>query len=649
MQQALHAGYTTLGGHATSIGNITPDYPLLLKGGFKGILDKIARKQKQLKMDSPAAVEKMSFYRASAMVAEAGIVYAGRHAAALEAEAVKQDAAGRKRELEKLAVICRKVPAHPAETFHEALQSLWFAHLMISLESSPHGLLLGRMDQYLYPYYERDLRENRMTREQAQELLECFWIKVTELIKIRDKFYSEAFAGFPLFQVAMVGGVDRDGRDATNDLSYLILDVVKEVRTTQPSVSLRCHPRSPERFLIQACRTVKGGLGIPSFVNDGIIIPKMLRRGATVCEARNYVTNCIEPEIPGMTDSRAHSGYVNFAKCLELVLYNGRDPRTGKDIGIRTGALSVFPTFDPFLAAVKRQMKHAIDLIESAYNLCESIHAQLAPEVLLSLLISDCIERGLTRTEGGSRYNHSTIYGVGLATLADSLVAVKKMVFEDQIIGLEALKLVLDQNFEGHERLRQRLVNKCPKFGNDNPGPDEIAQHLADFFCEEIQKRVSLRGGTYLAELHSVTMHVIFGKMCGATPDGREKETALSDGVSPVQGADRNGPTAVLKSVAGLDHLNVLNGTLLNQKISAVSLNSDADMRKLVALIKTYFAMGGHHIQFNVVDRETLEKAQIHPEQYRSLIIRVAGYSAFFNELTPEVQNEIIQRTEHRL
>lgn len=648
VKKALKTGLTTLGGHSTSLGNITPNYPMLLREGLAGIKERVSKKLKETKIRGPQDIEKIEFYKAALITIGAAIGFAERYAKHATKLAKKQTSPRRKAELERIARICRKVPRLPAMSFYEAIQSLWFTHLIFHIESSPHAILLGRIDQYLYPVYERDRREGHLTKEEAKELLECLWIKITELIKIRDNFYSKAFSGFPLFQVAMVGGVDENGDDATNDLSYLILDIVDDVRTTQPSISLRYHQKTPGEFMRKACRVVRSGLGIPAFVNDGVIIPKMLRRGATIKEARDYVTNCIEPEIPGMTDSRAHSGYVNFGKCVELVLNNGFDPVSGERIGLETGKLKSLRFFQDFSQAVLEQIRFAINLIEQSYNTCELVHCLLAPEVFLSLFINDCIEEGKTRQAGGARYNHSTIFGTGLATLVDSLGAVKKTVYDDRSISLEKLNHILSKDFRGEERFRQMLLNKCPKYGNDRDEVDDIARKIAAFFCEEVQSRRCLRGGTYIAELHSVTMHAIFGKMCGATPDGRKKGYPLSDGVSPVQGADRAGPTAVIKSVAKIDHLNVLNGTLFNQKFSPNILRTESDYDKFSSLIKTYFAFGGHHIQFNIVDGETLKKAQSRPDEFRNLIVRVAGYSAFFNELTREVQDEIIHRTEHQ-
>lgn len=648
MQAAMAAGLTTLGGHATSIGNITPDYETVLKLGFAGIKAQVQDQLQSIAYNAIEDGEKADFYESALVALDAGITFAKRLSILARKMADSQAHPSRQAELIEIANICDRVPHHPARSFHEALQSLWLTHLMISIESNPHGLLLGRMDQYLWPFYQNDLQAGRITPQYAKELLSCFWIKVTELIKIRDQFYSEAFSGFPLFQVAMVGGVDDEGNDATNELSYLILDVVASVRTTQPSISLRYHEKTPPTFLTAACKVVKAGLGIPAFVNDGVVIPKMILRGATLGEARNYATNCIEPEIPGMTDSRAHSGYVNFGKCMELALNDGVDPTTGKQIGPRTGLVPDFKSFEDVRQAVFVQIKNAIDLIETAYNMCETVHAQLVPEVFLSLFVRDCIHKGKTRQAGGARYNHSTIFGTGAATLVDSLLAIKHLVYDEKSIEFERLKTILDDNFEGEQRFRHLLLNRCPKYGNDGEAADRMAQRLIGYFCDEVQRRRSLRNGTYLAEIHSVAMHTIFGKLCGATPDGRQRHQVLSDGISPSQGADRKGPTATIRSVARIDHLKVLNGTLFNQKISPQCLKTDADIEKMASLIKAYFASGGHHIQYNVIDTATLIDAQQHPEAYKSLIVRVAGYSAFFYELTKEVQDEIIQRTEQQ-
>lgn len=648
MQDAMAAGLTTLGGHATSIGNITPDYEMVLNEGLAGMKLRVEKQLKDLSFNSFEDGEKATFYEASYVALNAAIGFADRFSALARSLADKEENPGRKEELQNISRICKHVPCHPPRTFHEALQSLWLTHLMISIETNPHGLLLGRIDQYLWPFYKRDMEEGRISRESANELLCCFWIKITELIKIRDKFYSEAFSGFPLFQVAVIGGVDETGYDVTNDLSYLILDVIETVKTTQPSISLRCHERTPSELLIAACKVVKAGLGIPAFVNDNVIIPKMILRGASLEEARTYVTNCIEPDIPGMTDSRSHSGYINLGKCMELVLHNGMDPFTGKQIGPQSGTVSDLKTFDDLYQALMMQIRHAADLIEAAYNMCETVHARLVPEVFLSLFIHDCIQKGKPRQSGGARYNHSTIFGTGAATLVDSLLALEHLVFNEKSITLQQFISILDNDFQGEERFRQLLLNRCPKYGNDIEEADLLAHKLVSDFCDEIQKRKGMRNGTYIAEIHSVAMHTIFGKLCGATPNGRKSRQVVSDGISPSQGADRKGPTATIKSVARLDHLKVLNGTLFNQKLSPQCLKTDADFEKMASLIKTYFAGGGHHIQFNIVDAKTLKEAQNNPDVHKSLIVRVAGYSAFFNELTKEVQDEIIQRTEQR-
>ncbi|MBW2122493.1 MAG: hypothetical protein JRH07_11680 [Deltaproteobacteria bacterium] len=495
-QRALKTGLTTLGGHSTSLGNITPDYPMLLRDGLDGIRARVSKRLRETRADCPGAIEKIDFYRAALVAIDGVIRFAERYARLAGRLAGKEASPERRGELERIARICRQVPRLPARDFHEAIQSLWFIHLVFHIESSPHAILLGRIDQYLYPFYERDLRENRLTREEAKELLECLWIKTTELIKIQDDFYSRAFSGFPLFQVAMVGGVDGDGDDVTNDLSHLILEVVGDVRTTQPSISLRYNQRTPDDFMRKACRVVASGLGIPAFVNDGVIIPKMLRRGATLEEARDYVTNCIEPEIPGMTDSRAHSGYVNFGKCIELVMNNGIDPLSGERVGVETGEPRSLRGFDDFLGAVLEQIRFAVGLIEQSYNACELVHSRLAPEVFLSLFISDCIESGKTRQAGGARYNHSTIFGTGLATLVDSLAAVRKVVYEEGIVGLDGLNRILCKDFAGEERFRQMLLNRCPKYGNDLDEVDSLARRVVRFFCETVQSRNCLRGGT---------------------------------------------------------------------------------------------------------------------------------------------------------
>lgn len=648
-KRGLRAKAITLGGHQTSIGNAIVDYDFVLQNGIKELIRKSNNQLDKLEIANYKDLEKYHYLKAVITVCKAAINFSQRYAELAARLSKTERSTRRKRELNKIAKICQRVPEKPARTFYEALQSLWFIHLIVHLESGPHGICLGRFDQYMYPFYKNDVDNGEITKEEAKELLQCLWIKMSNLIKLRDKFYSQAFAGFPLFQVVTIGGQSNNGKDATNELSYLILDATAEVRVPQPSLSLRYHDNIDEEFLFKACQVVRLGMGWPSFVNDEIIIPKMLARGYTLEEARNYATNCIEPDVPGKSDSRPHSGYVNFAKCLELALNDGIDPETRERLGPATGKPKEFRTFNDLFVAFLRQVKYQANLIRTSYNICELIHREMAPNPFTSALFLDSIKKGKSRQAGGPKYNHSTIFGVGLGTVSDSLAAIKKLVFEDRTLSMGKLMEAIKNDFEGYEKIRQILITKAPKYGNDNDYVDQICEKIVDDFCQEVQEYHNPRGGNYLAELHSVSMHAIFGSVCGATPDGRKAGNFVSEGVSPVQGRDNKGPTATLKSVAKIDHSKVLNGTLLNQKFSAGSLEGRENLRKFASLIKAYFTLGGHHIQFNVISTGTLKKAQERPDKFRNLLVRVAGYSAYFVELTKEVQNDIIARTEHHL
>jgi len=614
-----------IGGAGTALGNIAVDYPKVLKIGLEGIIAEIDEQLKQFQVKDIEDMNKYYYWEAAKITCQAVIQFAARYSKKAEALAECEKDKLCKKELLTIAKICKRVPAKPANSFWEAIQSLWFIILILHIESDPHAILYGRFDQYMLPYYLKDIQEGNISNKEVTELLECIWIKATSLLKLRDERSSKAFAGFPLFQN---------------------LEAIADVKVAQPSVALRFHNKISDKILLKSIEVIKLGLGYPAIMNDNIIIPKQLIRGATLEEARDYCTNCVETDIPGKTDSRAHSGYVNFPKCLLLALNNGRDIEKGEQLGPKTGDYKQFTTFNDLMIAYKKQVKYCINTIIEAYNIVDSTHAALLPEPFLSSLLDDCNTLGQSRQEGGARYNFSGIFGVGLAIVADSLAAVKKLIFDEKFIKMNELISSLKNNFKGQEKLRQILINKAPKYGNNNDYVDLIAKECASYFCEEVQKNRCIRGGNYIAELHSVATHVLFGEKTGATPDGRKANDTLSDGISPAGGKDIGGPTATINSVLKVDHMKALQGLLLNQKFSPSILAEDDTKMKFADYIKSFCLSGGHHIQFNMISNDTLRKAKKSPEKYRDLLVRVAGYSAFFVELNENTQNEIIARTE---
>ena len=645
-KQAIADGMITVGGQGTAQGNISINYSKLIAKGLRGLADEIDAKLAGFTPKGIDGTKKLTFWKAGKIALEAVIAFAHRYADLAEKKAAETADPARKAELLGIASTLRRVPEFPAETFREALQSVWLVYTVLHIESDPHAILMGRLDQYLYPFYRKDKAEGRLTDEQAVELLAGLWIKCTSIIKLMDSVTTRTFAGFPLFQNITICGQGPRGEDASNELSRLVLDAALVARVPQPSIGFRYHNRIDPDMLQKVCETIREGLGYPAVMNDNCIIPKHLIRGATLEEARNYCTNCVETDIEGMTDSRAHSGYVNFPKCLLLAMNDGVDPKTGRQVGPKTGKLADFASFDDLMKAYETHVAHFTKLIVDAYDLIDGAHAVHAPEPFMSCLLDDCIERGMTRQEGGTRYNFSGIFGVGLASVSDGLAAVKKLCFDEKSVAPAELIEALKNDFEGAEDLRKRC-EKAPKFGNDDDFVDLIARHASHVFCREVTQYPCMRGGFYIPELHSVSTHVYFGEVTGATPDGRYAGIAFSDGASPVGGRDKSGPTAAVRSLTKIDHLEALQGVLYNQKFSPSLLNTEGAIGRFEDYIRTYCDLGGHHIQFNMVSTKQLRKAQENPAAYRDLIVRVAGYSAYFTELNRNTQNEIIARTEY--
>ncbi len=632
--KASKAGLFTIGAPGTGIGHVIVDYENVLRNGLLRILDDLNEKEGE-------------YYEAVRTELTAVLRFAERFSHLASELAEKEVDELRRNELSEIARICKKVPAEPAESFHEALQSFWFIHLLIQTESNGHSMSTGRFDQYMFPFYQREKQKHGIDEEKALELLEMLWVKLTSLIKIRNEYYSVAFAGHPMFQNMTIGGQNVEGSDASNDLTRLILQATASIRVTQPSVSFRWHKKTPKDLKLQVVDVISKGLGMPGLFNDDAIMPMMIEKGTNPTEAYNYgILGCVEPIIGGKSDPRQNIGYVNLPKILEVTLNNGRDPKTGELIGRETGDPRSFRSFEELWLAYEEQIDYTIDLLTRADRVAAEILAENTPTSFISSLLEGCNESGKTMQEGGAIYNSGGIMGVGIAIVADSLEILRKFIFENQEMSMDELLTILADNYEGHEELRIRLENDPSKYGNDIERVDVLARDTGRAFCNSIQSRMTTRGGPYHGALFSVSMYIPQGEVLGATPDGRKAGYMISDGVSPTQNRDVNGPTAAMKSVARLDHSLCYNGTLYNMKFTPDFFKTESRREKFIGMVDAYFELGGFHVQYNVVSRETLEDAKVNPLRHRDLIVRVAGYSAYFIELDPFVQDEVIARTE---
>ncbi len=599
--------------------------------------------------NDPRVMDKRHQLEAMHIAAGAIISFARRHAAALNDLAAKTNDPEKKDELHYKAGICNHVPAYPPRSFHEALQAYWFIHLGVITELNPwDSFNPGRLDQHLWPFYKSGIEEGSLTRDHARELLQAFWLKFNNHpAPPKVGVTAEESGTYTDFALINLGGLKPDGADGVSELSYLMLDVVEEMRLLQPGSMVQVSNKTPDAFLARALKIISTGFGQPSVFNTDAIIQELLRQGKELADARNGgASGCVETGAFGK-ECYILTGYFNLPKVLEITLNNGTDPLSGKEIGIRTGKPGTFKRFDGLLSAYQKQLQHFIDIKIKGNNIIESIFAREMPAPFLSLLIDDCIQNARDYNAGGAKYNTSYIQGVGAGSLTDSLAAIKYRVFDRKQISLERFQKVLSENYEGLEDLRGELVSKTPKYGNDNDYADNILKKVFNYFFEAVDNRPTARGGKFRINLLPTTSHIYFGKKTGALPDGRKAFLPLSEGISPVQGTDRKGPTAVILSAARIDHIRT-GGTLLNQKFNPEFFEDEEGILKVVQLIRTYFKLNGHHIQFNVVTADLLRKAKKDPEKYADLIVRVAGYSDYFKDLSEDLQDEIIQRTEHK-
>ncbi len=675
------------------VGHVTVKYEEVLEIGYEGIIAKAQKELDGCKVGDENYAKKSHFLNAVILSCQAVIEYAQRYAElALEMADRCQDQA-RKQELLVIARNCSRVPAKGATGFYEACQSFWFVQQLIQLESSGHSISPGRFDQYMYPYYRKDMDNGNISREYAQELMDCIWVKLNDLNKCRDAASAEGFAGYSLFQNLIAGGQDKDGNDVTNDLSFMSIQASVHVHLPQPSLSVRVWNGTPHEFLIKAAELTRTGIGLPAYYNDEVIIPALQNRGLSLADAREYnIIGCVEPQKAGKTDGWHDAAFFNMCRPLELVFSNGMD--RGVQVGVQTGDVTDMATFDEFYDAYKKQMEYCISLLVNADNAIDVAHAERCPLPFLSCMVDDCMKSGKSVQEGGAVYNFTGPQGFGIANMADALFAVRRLVYEEKKFTMAELKEALAWNYgKGLDAqsaadvaetvLREmskagqtidaqtaasmisglvgmkpepakaarfeeihNLIEEVPKFGNDIPEVDYFARDVAYTYTKPLQNYKNPRGGMYQAGLYPVSANVPLGGQTGATPDGRYAHTPVADGVSPSAGKDVKGPTAAATSVSRLDHFIVSNGTLFNQKFHPSALSGREGLEKFVALIRSYFDQKGMHMQFNVVDRDTLLDAQKHPEKYKHLVVRVAGYSALFTTLSRSLQDDIIRRTE---
>ena len=675
------------------VGHVTVKYGEVLAIGFSGIKAKAQAELDKLCLADGDYQKKSRFLEAVMISCDAAIEYARRYARLALKEAEECTDPVRKRELLQIAQNCANVPEKGATGFYEACQSFWFVQQLLQIESSGHSISPGRFDQYMYPYYQKDMESGKITREFAQELMDCIWVKLNDLNKCRDAASAEGFAGYSLFQNLIAGGQNEEGIDVTNDLSFMSIQASMHVFLPQPSLSVRVWNGTPHEFLIRAAELTRTGIGLPAYYNDEVIIPSLMSRGLTLQDARDYnIIGCVEPQKSGKTEGWHDAAFFNMCRPLELVFSNGIDK--GVRIGPATGNVEDMTTFEQFYDAYKKQMDYAIQLLVNADNAIDMAHAERCPLPFLSSMVDDCMKVGKTVQEGGAVYNFTGPQGFGVANMADSLYSVKTLVYDEKKITMGELKEALATNYgkglgaedvaamtakianelkEAGKTIGEKevaailntvvaaseapevkangerilkLIEEVPKFGNDISEVDAFARDVAYTYTEPLQNYKNPRGGSFQAGLYPVSANVPLGAQTGATPDGRLAYQPVADGVSPSAGKDVNGPTAAANSVSRLDHYIASNGTLFNQKFHPSALSGRNGLENFVGLIRSYFDQKGSHMQFNVVSREKLLDAQKHPEQYKHLVVRVAGYSALFTTLSKSLQDDIIRRTE---
>lgn len=631
-------------------GETVCDHEKILTTGIRGYIDEC---RKNIESTIPQSMEeqaKVDFWQACIIQAQGLITYAGRMAAEAERMARECTDDKRRQELLTIAENCRTVPENPPRTFQQALQAVWFVHVYFYIEVCTTACGFGRFDQYMWPFYKKDvIDEKNITREEALEMLECFYLKSCEVYEVRDTWYATAFAGYPMWQILVVGGQTSQGKDATNDLSFLCLEAADDLRTTQPVMALRVWEETPEELIRFGCRMIQEGQANPGFFSDDAGIKIALAKGCTLEEAKDWtIVGCIQPGPGGGgADGSPDVGYVNMGKMIEFVLHNGVDPATGKRMGLETGDPREFKDIEEFKDALKKQILHHYDIVRIGYNMMQSIHMNRYPVIFASMVTGGCVQSGKSVQHGGAQYSTAGMYVTGAANLADSIAAVEKCVFEDRDLTMDELIKACDANFQGQERIRQLLLNKPEKYGNNLDHVDSIYKEMMHFIAGAVQNWSDARGGHYSFGIDSQTMNLPHGSVTGALPDGRLAGEPLCDAASPMMGRDMKGPTSTVKSVASVEPEGLQEGALFNLRFDPRGVQGEGGLKIIQGVIKTFFESGGQHIQINVVDTQTLRDAQNNPENYRGLMVRVAGYMAYFTELDRSAQDAIIGRTAH--
>lgn len=639
--------------------HLAVDYRQVLEAGLTGYKARTLKAKASLDLTDPASISKYHFYDAILIVLDAVKTFAERYAELAEKMA-ETAPLKRKAELLEISRICSKVPNQPAETFQEAVQSVWFIQLILQIESNGHSLSYGRFDQYMYPYLKADLETGSITENEAVELLTNLWIKTMTINKVRSQAHTFSSAGSPLYQNVTIGGQTREKKDAVSKLSYLVLQSVAQTKLPQPNLTVRYHSGMDSRFLSECIEVMKLGFGMPAFNNDEIIIPSFVNIGVTEEDAYDYsAIGCVETAVPGKWGYRCTGmSYMNFPKILMIAMNDGIDPVSGKRFVKGYGHFKNMKSFEELQSAWDKTVRELTRMSVIVENAIDLGLEQKVPDILCSALTEDCIGRGKTLKEGGAVYDFISGLQVGIANLADSLAAIKKLVFEEEKITQTELwdALMTDYQSERGKEIQQMIIEDVPKYGNDDDYADLLVTKAYDSYIDEVKKYPNTRfgrgpiGGTRYSGTSSISANVGQGKGTMATPDGRNAWVPLAEGCSPSHNMDQHGPTAVLKSVSKLRTEEIIGGVLLNQKVNPQTLAKEEDKQKLMMLLRTFFnRLHGYHIQYNVVSRETLIEAQKHPEEHRDLIVRVAGYSAFFNVLSKATQDDIIERTEHTL
>lgn len=648
-KEAMQDFIAILTAFRSGVGHMIVDYGYGVDNGLLHIIQYAENLKNEISVNDPESASKRDYYDAVVISCKAVIAFAQRFAELARKLAAGEKERSRKRELLKIAAVCEKVPAQPAGSFWEALQSFWFIHLALQLESNGHSVSPGRFDQYMYKYYKEDAERDERLKDLGEELLHCLWIKLSEVNKVRDRASSVAFGGYPMFQHLTVGGQNASGKSAVNELSHICLEATAKVGLTQPSLSIRWFFGCPDDFLTHAVETASYGTGMPAFFNDEVLIPNMLQQGYNLEESREYgIVGCTESTGAGISEPWLTGGFSNIVKVLERTIFNGYDPVNKIQRKFKTGAPESFKTFEAFRQAYFEQLSYYLKQQVILDNILDKLHGSLVPTPFESAVTRYCLERGKTSLEGGASHNSTTFEAVGIANVADSLATIKKLIYEEKTLTWKELKEALLSNYEGHEELRLMIKNQVPKYGTDNDYVDSLGEEVLDHLYRELKAYKNPRGGDYYIALYTIACNVLLSDKVGATPDGRKMGMVLADGgVSCSQGSDKEGPTALLKSVSKLDPYKALGSTLLNVKFHPNIFKESANYCKIADLVKTYFMMKGQHVQFNVIDVETLRDAQKNPEKYPCLVVRVSGFSVLFTTIDPKCQEDIIMRTEH--